>query len=152
MGRRVAAPPEAGSPGVVPAPPWRRLLPGLWPLSLAVLMLLPLRHPGYPLARDLAFVPHEPLTDASIGLGGTSPRAVPLDAVVAVLTSVVDGAVVARVLLLLTLAVAGWGVLRLAAPLGTAGRLAASGFAVWNPFVVERMALGQWALVAAYAA
>ena len=46
---------------------------------------------------------------------------------------------------------AGWGMLRLTAPLGTWARLAASGFAVWNPFVVERMALGQWALVAAYA-
>jgi hypothetical protein len=42
--------------------------------------------------------------------------------------------------------------LRLTSPLGTWARLAASGFAVWNPFVVERMALGQWALVAAYAA
>ena len=49
------------------------------------------------------------------------------------------------------LVLAGWGVLRLTAPLGTWARLAASGFTVWNPFVVERMALGQWALVMAYA-
>ncbi len=53
---------------------------------------------------------------------------------------------------MLTLALAGWGVLRLTAALGTTARLAASGLAVWNPFVVERMALGQWALVLAYAA
>jgi hypothetical protein len=44
------------------------------------------------------------------------------------------------------------GVLRLTSGLGPTGRLAASGFAVWNPFVIERLALGQWALVLAYAA
>ena len=109
-------------------------------------------HRGYPLARDLVFVPRQPFTDASIGLGGTAPRAVPLDAVVSVATALLDGAVLARVALLLALALAGWGMLRLTAPLGTWARLAASGFAVWNPFVVERMALGQWALVTAYAA
>ena len=67
-------------------------------------------------------------------------------------TALLDGAVLARVALLLALVLAGWGMLRLTAPLGTWARLAASGFAVWNPFVVERMALGQWALVTAYAA
>ena len=56
-----------------------------------------------------------------------------------------------RVLLVLTLLLAGWGTLRLTAGLGTTARLAASGFAVWNPFVVERMSLGQWALVLGYA-
>jgi hypothetical protein len=129
----------------------RRLLLGLWPLALALLMLAPLRHPGHLLARDLVFVPHQPLTDAAIGLGGAAPRAVPLDAVIAVLTSVLDGGLVGRVLLLLSLVLAGWGMLRLTAGLGTTARLAASGFAVWNPFVVERMTIGQWALVLAYA-
>ncbi len=130
----------------------RGVLLGLWPLALSLVLLAPLRHPGHLLARDLVFVPHEPLTDAALGLGGSAPRAVPLDTVVAVLTTVVDGGVLGRVLLVLTLALAGWGVLRLTATLGTTARLAASGFAVWNPFVVERMALGQWALVLAYAA
>jgi hypothetical protein len=129
----------------------RGVLLVLWPVALSLVLLAPLRHPGHLLSRDLVFVPREPLTDAAIGLGDTSPRSVPLDAVVAVLTSVVDGAVVGRVLLLLTLTIAGWGVLRLTAGLGTAARLAASGFAVWNPFVVERMTLGQWALVLGYA-
>src|SRR4051794_23616036 len=121
----------------------RGVLLGVWPLALAVLMIAPLRHPGHMLARDLVFVPHEPLTYAAIGLGDAAPRSVPLDAVVAVLTSVVDGAALGRILLLMTLALAGWGVLRLTAGLGTTARLAASGLAVWNPFVVERMALGQ---------
>ena len=129
----------------------RGVLLGLWPLALAVVMLAPLRHPGHLLARDLVFVPHEPLTDAAIGLGGAAPRSVPLDTVIAVFTSVVDGAVLGRVLLLMTLTLAGWGMLRLTTGLGTTARLAASGFAVWDPFVVERMILGQWALVLAYA-
>jgi len=129
----------------------RRLLLGLWPLALAVVMLAPLRHTGHLLARDLVFVPHQPLTDAALGLGGAAPRSVPLDAVVAVATYVVDGGLLGRFLLLMTLAVAGWGMLRLTAGLGTTARLAASGFAVWNPFVVERMSLGQWALVLGYA-
>src|SRR5262245_50566181 len=129
----------------------RRLLLGLWPLALALLMLAPLRHPGHLLARDLVFVPHQPLTDAAIGLGRAAPRALPVDAVIAVLSSVLDGGLVGRVLLLLTLVLAGWGMLRLTAGLGTTARLAASGFAVWNPFVVERMSLGQWALVLGYA-
>ena len=141
---------DAGAPARVSR--GRRTLLVGWPLLLSLVLLAPLRHPGHLLARDLVFVPHEPLTVASIGLGGTAPRAVPLDAVVASLTCVVDGGLVGRFALVLTLACAGWGVLRLTAGLGTTARLAASGFAVWNPFVVERMALGQWALVLAYAA
>ena len=148
MGHRDAA----VTPDPAPTPRPLRLLVGLWPLLLAVVMLAPLLvHRGYPLARDLVFVPHQPFTDASVGLGGAAPRAVPLDAVVAVADTVLDGAVLARVALLLALALAGWGMLRLTAPLTTWARLAASGFAVWNPFVIERMALGQWALVTAYA-
>ncbi|GCD89470.1 hypothetical protein [Nocardioides sp. LS1] len=124
-----------------------------WPLLLAVVLTLPLlTHGGYPLARDLVFVPHQPWTDASVGLGDAAPRAVPLDAVVSLLTKLVDGGVLARLVLPLVLATAGWGTHRLVRDLGTVGRLAAGGFAVWNPYVVERLALGQWALLAAYAA
>lgn len=126
---------------------------GLWPLLLAVVLVLPLlTRPGHPLARDLVFVPRQPFTDATWGLGDVAPRAVPLDSVVAALTHVVDGGVLARVVLPLTLALLGWGVARLLAPLGRTAQLAGSGFAVWNAFVVERLALGQWALVLGCAA
>lgn len=124
-----------------------------WPALLAIVLCLPLlTHGGYPLARDLVFVPHQPLTLASVGLGDSAPRAVPLDAVVALLTHVVDGGVLARFVLPLVLALAGWGMHRLVAGLGTGARLLAGGLAVWNPYVVERLALGQWALLAGYAA
>jgi hypothetical protein len=114
----------------------------LWPVALALVLLAPLRHSGHLLARDLVFVPREPLTDAAIGLGGAAPRSVPLDAVVAVLTSVMDGGVLGRLLLVLTLLLAGWGTLRLTAGLGTTARLAA---------LVLGYAVLPWVLVSAAA-
>jgi hypothetical protein len=132
----------------------RRVVLDAWPLLLAILLVLPLLlHPGHPLARDLVFVPHQPWTDASLGLGGGAPRAVPLDTVVSALTAhLLDGGLLARVAIPLILALAGWGAHRLVGELGFVARLAAGGFAVWNPYVVERLALGQWALLASYAA
>lgn len=124
-----------------------------WPLLLAVVLVAPLYgERGHPLARDLVFLPRHAWTPAVLGLDDAPPRAVPLDAVLAALTSVVDGGVVARLALPLILAAAGWGVHRLLRDFGTAARLAAGGFAVWNPYVAERLALGQWALLLEYAA
>jgi hypothetical protein len=132
---------------------WQDWVVLLWPLVLAVALLLPLlTRSGHPLARDLVFVPRQPFTEATWGLGDAAPRAVPLDSVVAALTHVVDGGALARVVLPLTLALLGWGVARLVAPLGRTAQLVASGFAVWNAYVVERLALGQWALVLGCAA
>lgn len=127
---------------------WRDWVVLAWPPTLALLLVAPLMvRPGHPLARDLVFVPRQPFTDATWGLGDVAPRAVPLDSVVAALTHVVDGGVLARVVLPLTLALLGWGVSGLLAPMGRTAQLAGSGFAVWNAYVVERLALGQWALL-----
>lgn len=125
----------------------------LWPLLLSLVLTAPLfAGRGYPLARDLVFVPRPPLTDAAVGLTDGAPRAVPLDAILAVLSVPLDGAVLARLMVPGALVLAGWGTHRLVGELGTVARLAAGGFAVWNPFVIERLALGQWALLLAYAA
>ena len=130
-----------------------RLLLDLWPLLLSLVLTLPLvTGGGYPLARDLVFVPRQPLNDAAVGLTDSAPRAVPLDAILALLSVPLDGAVLARLLVPGALVLAGWGTHRLVGELGLVARLAAGGFAVWNPFVVERLALGQWALLMAYAA
>ena len=132
---------------------WRDVAVLAWPLVWAVALVLPLLlRPGHLLARDLVFVPVQPFTEATWGLGDVAPRAVPLDSVVATLTHVVDGAVLARIVLPLLLVLIGWGVVRLLAPLGRTAQLAGSGFAVWNAYVVERLALGQWALLLACAA
>jgi len=132
---------------------WRSLLLDAWPAALALALVGTLLvDRGWPLARDLMFVPHQPWTLGGVGLTDATPRAVPLDAVVSAATWLVDGGVLARVVLPVTLATAGWGVHRLLAEFGTGPRLVAGGLAVWNPYVVERLALGQWALLLAYAA
>lgn len=123
-----------------------------WTLALTAALLWPLVRSGYPLGHDLVFTPRQPLDLASIGLSGASPRAVPLDALVALAERVVDGAVVGRLALVAPLLAAGVGVAVLLGSRRAAAGLAASGAAVWNPYVAERLALGQWALLWAYAA
>ncbi len=111
---------------------------------------------GYGLGRDMVFTPRSPWTLDAIGLGSSLPRAVPLDAVLAAATSLVDGAVVFRIAVAGVLLLAGAGAHRLLADLlpdvPVAARVVAAVAAVWNPYVVERLALGQWALLAGYAA
>jgi hypothetical protein len=134
-----------------------RVLPDVVVVVTALVLTWPMwTGEGYGLARDLVFTPRAPWTLDAIGMGSTLPRAVPLDAVLAALTSVVDGAVVFRMAVAGVLLAAGAGAHRLVAglwPDGSAAvRCLVAVVAVWNPFVVERLALGQWALLATYAA
>jgi hypothetical protein len=125
----------------------------LWVLVPVLLLCWPLlTRGGHPFARDLVFTPRLPPRPEALGLGTGAPRAAPLDAVVAALSTVVDGAVLGRVAVVGVLAVAGWGAHRAVRTVGVPGRAAAGALAVWNPFVVERLGLGQWALLAGYAA
>jgi hypothetical protein len=130
--------------------PW--LVVAGWAGVLSALLLWPITRAGYLLGHDMVFTPQQPLDLASIGVSSAPPRAVPLDALVAMAEYVVDGAVVARLALLLPLIAAGVGAAVLLDSRVLAARLAACSFAIWNPFVVERLALGQWALVWGYAA
>jgi hypothetical protein len=123
-----------------------------WALLLCVVLLSPIIHSGYLLGHDMVFTPRQPLDLASIGLSSASPRAVPLDALVAMAEQVFDGAVVGRIAVVVPLLAVGIGAAALLGTRSTAARLTACGFAIWCPFVVERMALGQWALVWAYGA
>jgi len=124
-----------------------------WVGLLTCVLCAPLlMHTGYPLARDLVFTPRQPLTLETLGLGSLPARAVPLDGVVWLLERLADGAVLARVLVPGALLVAGCGAHRLARELPFAPRLLVAGLAVWNPYVVERLALGQWAALWCYAA
>jgi len=141
------------APGGVP---WLRRperLLDLWVLLVTALVCWPLLStPGYPFARDLVFTPQLPLRPETLGLGTASPRAVPLDAVVGSLSVVVDGAFVGRVAVVGVLVVAGCGAHRAVLGLGLVPRFTVAAFAIWNPFVLERLGLGQWALLAGYAA
>ncbi len=124
-----------------------------WVLALSVVLVWPLlTSSGYPLARDLVFTPHQPMRTAWLGLGDAPARAVPLDAIVSLVDAIVGGAVLSRFAILGLLVLAGAAAHRVLAGAGPVARAAVAGFAVWNPFVIERLALGQWALLWAYAA
>ncbi|MFM9035185.1 MAG: hypothetical protein ACKOQ4_13040 [Mycobacterium sp.] len=134
-----------------PAAGWA--LPG-YALALTAAVTGPLWSPGYLLIRDAVSTPRSYLTDAAIGLGESAPRAVPQDFAIAVVSAVVDGGLLVRVLLIAGVFLAGLGAGLLAGRVvpeaGLGGRLTAATVAVWNPFVAERLLQGQWSLVLAY--
>jgi hypothetical protein len=121
-------------------------------VTMAAAVLAPLARPGYVLSYDMIFVPRQPLRLDLIAPVDTPPRAVPLDAFVSLVSTVVPGWLLQRVVLVAIVWAAAVGAGRLvpAARLGT--RLIASVVYAWAPFVAERLLLGQWALLVAYAA
>lgn len=124
-----------------------------WIVVLAVLVLGPTLAPGYVLSYDMVWVPHLSVTRPDTwGLGSGLPRAVPSDAVVAMLGVLMPQQLVQKLVLLVALIGAGAGGARLARDLGPAARFAAASILVWNPFVAERLGLGHWPLLLAYAA
>ena len=108
---------------------------------IAAVIYGPMLLPGYPLHYDLVSVPRPVLGEDALGLGDRLPRAIPLDAAVAVLAKVLPDDLVTQVLGLLALSLAGWGVAVLT-PAPMPGRLLALLVAEWNPFVLEQLAIG----------
>src|SRR3954454_1659672 len=107
-----------------------------WAVALAALLLWPIARSGQLLGHDMVFTPRQPLNLASIGISSASPRAVPLDALVALAERVL-GAGVGRLALIVPLVAAGIGAAALLSGSSLAARLTACGVAIWNPFVVE---------------
>ena len=132
-------------------PRWRRVVPVLWTVVLAALVLGPALGRGYVLSYDMVWVPDLALRPDVLGVGSGLPRAVPSDAVVAVLDELVPGMLLQKVVLLGALAGGGLGVLRLAPPESMPGQLVAVGVYQWNPFVAERLVLGHWPMLVGYA-
>lgn len=130
-----------------------RLLVPAWVVTLSCLALGPALAPGYVLSYDMVWVPDLSLTRADVwGLGSSLPRAVPSDAVVAVLGSLIPQQLLQKALLLGALVAAGLGGAAVVHERRTAARMAAATLMVWNPFVAERLGLGHWPLLIAYAA
>jgi hypothetical protein len=75
-----------------------------------------------------------------------------MDAVVWALSVPLPGDVVQKFLLAMTLLGAGIGAARLVSGMPLAARAASAVAFVWNPWVDQRLAIGQWAIVAGYAA
>jgi hypothetical protein len=114
----------------------------------------------YLLLRDAVSTPRSFVTDAALGLGGNAARATPQDWLLALASRAVDGGAVVAWLLVLILIAAAWGFARcalavgaaLGVPVGLPGAVTAATFALWNPYVVERLLQGHWSLLAGYAA
>jgi hypothetical protein len=98
--------------------------------------------------------PRSYLSDAALGLSEAAPRALPQDFFVAVASTVIDGGVVVKALLVVGLWLAGWGAARLVAVVlpaaGLAGQGVAVTLAIWNPYVAERLLQGHWSLLVGY--
>ncbi len=126
-------------------------MPALWSLALAVLMLGGALGPGFVLTYDMIWVPDLAIRSDFFGLGSGLPRAVPSDAVVAIVDEVVPGMLLQKAMLVLTLVLAGVGAWRMVPEASRVASLAASTLYVWNPFVVERLGIGHWPLLMTYA-
>jgi hypothetical protein len=118
-------------------------------LCLGVLALGPGLRRGFLLSYDMVFVPRESF-QAALDLGGP-PRAIPSDLVMAVAERVLPGDVVQKIVLLAIFALACGGAAALLRDAPLAARLAAGVFYTWNPYVAERLIIGQWALLLGYA-
>jgi hypothetical protein len=121
----------------------------MWAVLLAVLLLGPALGPGYLLSYDLVWVPHLAMRSDFLGFGTALPRAVPSDAVIAVLDNVVPAQVLEKLALLLPLVAAGIGASRLVGG-STTARLTAVTLAIWNPFTAERLGIGHWTVLVGY--
>jgi hypothetical protein len=129
----------------------RRAWPAAVGLGLGLLALGPGLGRGFLLSYDMVAVPRQPFGAAMFGLSGGPARAVPSDAVLAALSRVIPADLAQKALLLaiFTLACAGAAALLPGEP--WFARLAAGVFYTWNPFVAERLLVGQWALLLGYA-
>src|ERR1700730_3806231 len=120
-------------------------------IGLGLLALGPGLRRGVLLSYDMVFVPREPFTATIFGLTGGPPRAVPSDVVVAAASRVLPADLVQKLVLLSIFVLACSGVVALLGREPCLARLAAGVFYAWNPFVAERLIIGQWALLLGYA-
>ncbi|MEV0382154.1 hypothetical protein [Nonomuraea sp. NPDC050643] len=120
-------------------------------LVLGCLALGPALGLGFTLLHDMVFVPEPAFTRFTFGLAGGAARVVPSDAVVTALSQVLPAELVQK-LILLGIFVLGCSGAALLLPSESLGpRLVAGAFYVWNPYVAERLLIGQWALLLGYA-
>ena len=118
-------------------------------LGLGLLALGPGLGRGFLLSYNMVFVPRLPFAAARPGLA--PPRAVPSDLVTAVLSRALPGDIVQKIVLLSIFVLACSGAAALLDREPLPARLAAGVCYAWNPYVGERLIIGQWALLLGYA-
>jgi hypothetical protein len=97
----------------------------------------------------MLFVPREPFAAALPGLA--PPRAVPSDLVIATVSRVLPADAAQKIVLLAIFVLACSGAAALLDREPLPARLAGGVFYAWNPYVGERLIIGQWALLLGYA-
>lgn len=122
-----------------------------WCAVLTIGIMAPLARPGFVLTYDMVTVPDQRLVPEALGLGSGLPRAVPQDAVLALLTTVVPGEVVYRVALVGVIFGAALGAGVLVARAGPGAQAVAATAYAWNAYVAERLVIGHWTVLIAYA-
>ncbi|MFI1915575.1 hypothetical protein [Nocardia sp. NPDC020380] len=134
---------------------WAGVVPAVYSFVLALIVVGPLLGRGYLLLRDAVSTPRSYLTDSALGLGDAAPRAVPQDALIAVLSPIIDGGVLVKVILVGAVWLAGWGaavLVREMLGVSLGPQLVAATVGIWNPYVGERLLQGHWSLLTGYAA
>ena len=120
-------------------------------LVATAVVLPPLPSDAHRLVRDFVAVPTPAAPESLLPATATSLRAWPLDAVSWAAAVVVPTGVQQVAVLVLCLVGAGVGAGLLVAPVGRAAAAAAAWVAVWNPYVTERLLLGQVPTLLGYA-
>ncbi|MFX0594761.1 hypothetical protein [Melissospora conviva] len=133
-------------------PPPDRVIPHVVAAVITAVVLAPLIRPGYVLRYDMVFVPRQPLSWEMIAPAHELPRAVPLDALVSLANLVVPGWLLQRIVLIAIVYLAALGAARLVPTDRTATRVVAAVAYAWTPYLAERLLIGQWGLLLAYAA
>ena len=121
-------------------------------VALVAVILGPLAWPGYVLSYDMVFVPTQQLSWHLIAPADALPRAVPLDAAVALVNVMLPGWLLQRLALVAIIAFAAIGAYRLIPTERVSIRVIAAVGYVWTPYLAERLLIGHWALLCAYAA
>src|SRR5581483_2870223 len=98
---------------------------------------------GFLLSYDMVFVPREPFAAALSGLAGGAPRTMPSDVVFAAASRLLPADIGQKLLLLLVFGLAAAGAAALLDREPLLARLAAAVCYAWNPFVAERLLIGQ---------
>jgi hypothetical protein len=150
----------AAAPRRLPRPRPSAWCPALAGLLLALLALGPALARGYILSYDMVFVPDPPFSSALLGLAGGPARPVPSDAVLAVAARLIPADLLQKLILASIIAGACAGAAALLDGCWRArtgerppalAALAAGVFYAWNPYLAERLIMGQWAMLLGYA-
>jgi len=129
-----------------------RLVPHAAAAVITAVVLAPLAAPGYVLRYDMVFVPKQRLSWEMVAPADELPRAVPLDALVSLANLAVPGWLLQRIALAAIVYFAALGMARLVPTARTLSTVVGAFAYAWTPYLAERLLLGQWGLLLAYAA